>query len=106
MPLVRLCSIEEAPAPGKGAHFDVGDGPGIALFNVNGEFRAVEDNCPHMHAPLHDAICARGVITCLWHGWQFDLKTGVSLMSDRIRVKIYDVRLEGNAVFVDVPVSV
>ena len=100
---VRLCAIEDAPAPGKGAHFDVGEGPGIALFNVDGGYRAVEDNCPHMDAPLNDAICARGVITCMWHGWQFDLKTGVSLMSDRIAVKSYPVAVKNGEIYVEVP---
>jgi nitrite reductase/ring-hydroxylating ferredoxin subunit len=98
----RLCAIDDAPAPGKGAHFDADAEPGIALFNVAGEFYAVEDNCPHMHAPLHDAICARGVITCMWHGWQFELKSGVSLMSDRITVKTYPVTVENGEVYVDV----
>ena len=101
MALTRLCSIDEAPAPGKGAHFDAGPEPGIALFNVDGEFYAIEDNCPHMHAPLHDAICARGVVTCMWHGWQFELKTGVSLMSDRITVKTYPVTVENGEVCID-----
>lgn len=103
MARVRLCSVDEAPTPDKGAHFDVGEGPGVALFNVGGEFRAVEDNCPHMDAPLNDAICARGVITCMWHGWQFDLKTGVSLMSDRITVTCYPVTVQSGEIFVELP---
>lgn len=102
MARVRLCSLEDAPAPGKGAHFDVGDGPGVALFNVDGEFFAIEDNCPHMDAPLHDAICTRGVITCMWHGWQFELKTGISLMSDRITVQRYPVSVASDEIFIDI----
>lgn len=101
MSRTRLCSVAEAPAPGKGAHFDAGDEPGVALFNVDGEYYAIEDNCPHMHAPMHDAICARGVVTCMWHGWQFELKTGVSLMSDRITVKTYAVTVDGDDIYID-----
>ena len=100
MARIRLCTVDQAPKPNKGAHFDVGDGPGIALFNVDGKFFAIEDNCPHMHAPLHDAICARGVVTCMWHGWQFELHTGASLMSDHISVKTYPVEVEGGEIFV------
>ncbi|MCB9892967.1 MAG: Rieske (2Fe-2S) protein [Planctomycetes bacterium] len=103
MPRIRLCSINEAPPPDKGKRFEVGDGPGIALFNAEGGFFAVDDNCPHMDAPLNDAICNRGVITCMWHGWQFELKTGVSLMSDRIAVNRYPVTVEGDSIYVDLP---
>ena len=102
MTLTRLCNVSDAPVPGKGKHFDMGDGPGIALFNVDGTYFAVEDNCPHMDAPLHDAICNRGVITCMWHGWQFELDTGVSLMSDRIAVARYPVTVEGDAIFIEI----
>ena len=102
MARIRLCSLDQAPPLNKGAHFDVGEGPGIALFNVDGELQAIEDNCPHMDAPLHDGICNRGVVTCMWHGWQFDLRTGESLMSDRISVKRYTVTVEGNDVFVEI----
>lgn len=103
MARIRLCSVDQAPTPNRGAHFDVGEGPGIALFNADGEFVAIDDNCPHMDSPLHDGICARGVVTCMWHGWQFDLKTGESLMSDRIRVAKYPVTIEGGEIYVEYP---
>jgi len=103
MARIRLCSVQQAPPPGKGAHFDAGDGPGVALFNVEGELLAIEDNCPHMDSPIHDGVCVRGVVTCMWHGWQFDLRTGESLMSDRIRVTKYAVIIKDDEVFVEMP---
>jgi nitrite reductase (NADH) small subunit len=99
MARVRLCSLEEAPPPGKGRHCEADGGAGIALFNDGGRFFAVRDNCPHMDAPLHDAILARGVITCRWHGWQFELSTGVSLMSERICVDRYPVIVQDGAIW-------
>jgi nitrite reductase/ring-hydroxylating ferredoxin subunit len=103
MPRLRLCALDEAPAPGKGKHFDAPDGPGIALFNTGDGFHAIEDNCPHMDAPLNDGIVTRGVVTCMWHGWQFDLKTGVSLMSERICVKRFPLTVEEGAIWVELP---
>ncbi len=101
MPRIRLCTLKEAPKPNQGMHFDVGDGPGIALFNADGTFYATEDNCPHMHAPLHDGIVARGVVTCLWHSWQFELDTGDSLMSEHICLKTWPVSIEDGAIYVE-----
>ncbi|MCC6464499.1 MAG: Rieske 2Fe-2S domain-containing protein [Planctomycetes bacterium] len=104
MARVRLCALSQAPAPGKGRHVDVPPGPGVALFSLgNGEFAAIEDNCPHMDAPLHDGICARGVVTCQWHGWQFDLRTGESLMSENIRVKRFPVVIEDGSLWAELP---
>lgn len=98
---VRLCTTDEGPPPGKGMHFDVGKSPGVALFNVDGEYRAIEDDCPHMHAPLHDGIVTRGVVTCMWHSWQFELDTGNSLMSEHICVKTYPVSVEDSVIYVE-----
>jgi len=48
----------------------------IALFKVKGEIYALENTCPHMGGPLGEGECAGGVVTCPWHGWAFDVKTG------------------------------
>lgn len=103
MSRIRLCNVADAPKPGRGLHVGLPSGPGVAVFNLgNGEFAAIEDNCPHMDAPLHDGVCARGVVTCQWHGWQFDLRTGESLMSENIRVKRFAVVIEDGALWADV----
>lgn len=48
----------------------------IAVFNLNGEFYAIEDNCPHQHLPLADGMVENGTITCPFHGAMFSIKTG------------------------------
>jgi len=103
MPRVRLCALDQAPQPGNCRHFDLPDGIGCALFNVAGELFALQNNCPHMDSPIEDAAIERGVLTCPWHGWQFDLRTGISLMSDHIRIPSYAVRIENDFVLVDLP---
>lgn len=100
MPKVRLCSEQQVPAPGRGLHFDLPDGVGVALFNIGGTLHALKDNCPHMDSPLHDGIVFRDVVTCRWHGWQFDISTGVSLMSENIRVPKYAVVVEDGVVWI------
>lgn len=103
MPLFRLCPLQDAPAPGKARHFDLPDGIGCALFHVDGKLFALQNNCPHMDSPIEDGAVERGVLTCPWHGWQFNLATGVSLMSDHIRIPSYPVRIENGQVFVELP---
>jgi nitrite reductase/ring-hydroxylating ferredoxin subunit len=101
MTTTRLCSIDEAPAPGKGQCIAAG-GLTVALFNVDGEFQAIEDSCPHMYFPLSDGELTGNIVTCAYHGWQFDLTTGNSLMTDHIRVKRWPVVVEDRAVWIEV----
>jgi nitrite reductase (NADH) small subunit len=98
----RLCELKDAPAPGQGKPFHVGD-TGIALFNVDGAFYAIHDSCPHMYFPLHDGDLERDVVSCAYHGWQFDVKTGKSLMSDHICVASFPVESKDDALWVQLP---
>jgi 3-phenylpropionate/trans-cinnamate dioxygenase ferredoxin subunit len=42
------------------------------------------------------------ILVCPWHGWEFDLATGCSLLDpERVRVRAYPARLEGGRVLVD-----
>jgi nitrite reductase/ring-hydroxylating ferredoxin subunit len=48
----------------------------VAVFLENGVYSAVSDRCPHNGMALHDGSVVDGVVTCRWHGWQFELRTG------------------------------
>ncbi len=86
-------------------------GRSIGVFNVGGEFLAIRNRCPHQGAPLCEgrlwgALTAtapgafeysRGgeILACLWHGWEFDLRTGQSLCDpQRLRVRRYPAEVE------------
>lgn len=102
MSLHRLCPLEDAPKPGAAASFAAA-GKAIALFNIAGQYHAIEDSCPHMYFPLSDGDVAGCVVTCAYHGWQFDVTTGNSLMTEHIRVKRFPVQVKDGAVWVEVP---
>ncbi len=51
------------------------DGREIGLFNAEGTIYALENVCPHMGGPLCEGDIEEGLLTCPWHGWQFDIKT-------------------------------
>jgi len=86
-------------------------GRSIGVFNVDGEFLAIRNRCPHQGAPLCEgrlwgalAASAPGVydysrggeiLACIWHGWEFDLRTGQSLCDpQRLRVRRYPTDVE------------
>lgn len=66
----------------------------LALFNVNGEFYATENFCPHKGAPLAEGTLCNHVIECDWHGWQFDVRTGECLTVTE-SIETYEVFVEG-----------
>jgi nitrite reductase/ring-hydroxylating ferredoxin subunit len=77
-------------------------GKQIALFAARDAVFACNSRCPHEGYPLRegtlDAAC---VLTCNWHGWKFDLRTGDNLLQgDRLRT--YPTRIVDGAVWVDV----
>ena len=55
------------------------DGQRIVLYNVRGSFYATSATCAHLGGPLDEGLFEEGVVTCPWHGWQFDVRTGESI---------------------------
>jgi len=48
----------------------------LALFRVDGEVVCVQAFCPHLEGPLFQGSVANGEVTCPWHLWRFDLRSG------------------------------
>ena len=67
--------VEDLPH-GSSKTVEFPEGRELALYNVNGEFYATENFCPHKGAPLADGTLCEHIIECDWHGWQFDVRTG------------------------------
>lgn len=87
--------------PGAAATVDLPDGDQLALFNVDGEFYAINNFCPHKGAPLAEGQLCGYVVECAWHGWQFDVRTGECLtVPDRIRT--YKVKYEAGILKIEI----
>ncbi|MBA2565883.1 MAG: non-heme iron oxygenase ferredoxin subunit, partial [Gemmatimonadetes bacterium] len=68
----------------------------LALCNVEGEILAVEDNCSHQNFPLSTGELDDGVLTCDWHGAQFDIRSGAALALPAVEpVRTFPVRIVG-----------
>jgi nitrite reductase/ring-hydroxylating ferredoxin subunit len=78
------------------------DGTVIALANVNGTFYAVGNVCLHRGGPLAEGDLCGTTVTCPWHGWQYDVTTGKTLMNPAVGVETYKVEVRGDDVYVEV----
>ena len=70
----RVATMSDIPQ-GQGTVVEV-DGNEIAVFNVHGEFYAINNTCTHRGGPLGEGNLQGKVVTCPWHGAQFDVTTG------------------------------
>jgi nitrite reductase/ring-hydroxylating ferredoxin subunit len=48
----------------------------MALFVVGADVLCTQAFCPHLEGPLFQGSVADGCVTCPWHAWRFDLRTG------------------------------
>lgn len=97
---VKVASASDLK-PGEGKVVNA-NGTEVALFNVGGEFFAMNNTCLHRGGPLGEGFLEGDVITCPWHGWRYNVKTGANLMMPTAKVASYQVKVEGNDVFVSV----
>jgi 3-phenylpropionate/trans-cinnamate dioxygenase ferredoxin component len=74
---VKVAARSELPPGGKKL-VDL-DGRAIALFNVGGEFFAIDDVCTHDGGPLAEGELEGAEIRCPRHGARFDVRTGKAL---------------------------
>lgn len=91
--VVTVGKAESVP-PGRGATVKLKDGSEIALFNINGEFRAIENFCPHKGYPLADSRLYGNIVECDWHGWRFDVRSGQCFTEPGCSVECYEVTVE------------
>ena len=83
--------------PGSCISLELPDGSELAVYNVNGEFYATENFCPHRGARLTEGILCGHIIECGLHGWQFDVRTGECLTVPE-RIRTYEVVAEDNQI--------
>jgi nitrite reductase/ring-hydroxylating ferredoxin subunit len=98
MSFVRIAAVADVP-PGTGRAFAVGRYE-IALFNVGGRFYALENSCPHQGGPIADGWLEDAEVTCPWHGWCFDVRSGKMTLGDFARIARFAVDVRDSDVYV------
>ena len=96
------------------------NGREIGVFNLNGEYFALANRCPHEGGPLcagktialvqsdgpgtYKLAGERGFLRCPWHGWEFDIRTGQSWCDpESTRARQYEVKVESGDTLVKGP---
>jgi nitrite reductase/ring-hydroxylating ferredoxin subunit len=88
-------------APGQRATIELPNSQQLALFNVDGEFYATDNFCPHKGAPLAEGSLCGYVLECFWHGWQFDIRNGACLNVIE-KIETYRVIIEDGLIKVEI----
>ena len=83
------------------------NGREMGVFNLDGDYYALRNICPHRAGPLcRDRLrplvlpgmtyTREGeILKCPWHQWEFDIKTGQTLYEPKLRVRTYRVEVDG-----------
>jgi nitrite reductase (NADH) small subunit len=95
----RVCRLDEIPR--LGSRVMCMPAGRIAVFRT-GEDRvfALADRCPHRGGPLSQGIVHGNRVTCPLHDWVVELDTGQAVAPDEGAVTAYEVRVDGDTVFV------
>jgi nitrite reductase/ring-hydroxylating ferredoxin subunit len=97
---VTVARVADVP-PGSVRPVRVGDAE-IALAHCDDGFFATQGHCLHLQGPLGEGRLEACVLTCPWHGWQYDVRTGENEFDRAIVLRTFDVQVEGGEVRVAV----
>lgn len=95
---VKVAKVDQL-TPGNGIVVDF-DGEKVALFNCDGEFYALSNTCLHKGGPLGEGKLDGRTVTCPWHGWQYDISTGINKKRPDKIVANYKVKVEKGEVLI------
>jgi nitrite reductase (NADH) small subunit/3-phenylpropionate/trans-cinnamate dioxygenase ferredoxin subunit len=94
---VTVAKVGDIPE-GEGSSFQVGKKL-VAIFNYRGEYKAIDDICPHMGASLGSGhLDDEGNVTCPWHAWRFRVCDGKWADNPRLSVATFEVRVVGDEI--------
>ena len=97
---VKVARRDEIPQ-GTGKTIEAGGKP-IALFNVGGNFHAIHNTCLHRGGPLGEGDLDGNTVACPWHGWEYDVTTGVCIGDPSRKVACFNVQVQGDDILVEV----
>jgi nitrite reductase/ring-hydroxylating ferredoxin subunit len=88
-------------APGSSIVADV-NGKAIAVFNVAGAVYAIDNACRHGGGPLGEGPLEGDVVSCPWHHWEYNVRTGELTTNPAVKLATYPVQVEGDEIKVAV----
>jgi NAD(P)H-dependent nitrite reductase small subunit len=76
------------------------EGKELALFHTEDGFFVLDNTCPHKGGPLFEGTVSEGKVTCPWHQWHFDLKSGGCVNIPGRRVTVYPLEIKKNELWI------
>ncbi len=99
MAFEKAANLSDIPA-GSIKEVQVG-GQAVALANVDGTFYAVSNTCLHRGGPVGGGLLEGKVVSCPWHGWQFDVTNGKAVQNPAVGLGCYATEVRGSEVYVN-----
>ena len=99
--MVRAAALSAVP-PGGVTEVEI-EGKPYAICNVEGRIHVLDGVCPHHGGPLGQGALAGVWVTCPWHGWSFDCRTGASAQHGDLRQRTFAAAVENGEVLLDLP---
>jgi nitrite reductase/ring-hydroxylating ferredoxin subunit/multimeric flavodoxin WrbA len=102
MAFIKVCSLSELP---NNSQKIVPLGPHkVALFHYNNEISALANACLHKAGPLGLGLVENKYdglyVTCPWHGWEYNIKTGSAPPGYKDQQAVFEVKVEGDDVLI------
>ncbi len=96
---VTVAKVGDIPE-GEGRAFEVNDQIVAVFYKGNNEYHAIDDMCPHQGASLASGFFDSSdcTVTCPWHAWRFDTKDGTWCDNRRVKIDVFEVRIEGDEI--------
>jgi nitrite reductase (NADH) small subunit len=91
-----VARVEDLP-PGSARLVQDGEAE-IAVFHCDDGYYATQAHCLHLGGPLARGRLEGCVLTCPWHGWQYDVRTGENEFDRALRLETYEVVVEDGEV--------
>jgi nitrite reductase/ring-hydroxylating ferredoxin subunit len=96
-----VAAVDEVPQ-GEGRVVQAGRHT-LALFNVDGQFYALDNACPHRGGPLGEGNLDGTVAMCPWHAWRWDVTTGANVNNPAVKVACFPVTVNAGEILVEIP---
>ena len=64
----------------------------LAIFRQRGRLYALDGMCAHQGGPIAEGQVAHGCVTCPWHGWQYELETGIQTINGQPLQETFQIR--------------
>ncbi|HXH27894.1 MAG TPA: Rieske (2Fe-2S) protein [Candidatus Polarisedimenticolia bacterium] len=102
MPLKARCGRADEIPPGGSKVVQVREHT-VAIFNLEGTLYAIDNVCPHQGGPLGEGYLEEdGTVSCPWHAWNFDVRTGISPVDPEVRVTTHRITVQDGEIIVEI----